>query len=129
MKEDEANRLLQSLLGRKNAEWIQEGGFIRFRAKHDGMLWETACRARENAMVFYARFPFRCREPEKARRVCEEMNRKLIRGALFLGEDSSPVYRCTAELDDVFGAEERIDEALRYSARVMAHVWGRLSGT
>ncbi len=129
MKEDEAVRLLRSLLDRKNAEWVEEGGFLRFRAKHDGMLWETACRARESAMVFYARFPFRCREPEKARRICEQMNRKLIRGALFLGEDDSPVYRSSVEMDDVFGAEERLDAALRYSAQVMAHAWGRLSGT
>ena len=44
------------------------------------------------------------------------------------GEDGSPVYRCLAELDDVYGAEERIMEALRYSAGVMARWWGPLAG-
>jgi len=28
----------------------------------------------------------------------------------------------------VFGAEERLSETLAYSAQVMAHFWGRLSG-
>ena len=127
MKEEEAMRLLKALLTGEGAEWIEEREWLRFRAKHGGMLWETACRACEGALLFYGRFPFRCREPDKARRRCEEINRQLVRGALFLSEEGYPVYRCRAELDDVYGAEDRIAAALEYSAEVMARYWGRLS--
>ena len=129
MREDEAMRLLRSMLEREGVRWVEERGFLRFRVTHGGMLWETACRAIEGALLFYSRFPFSGALPDKARRCCEEINRKLVRGALFLGEDSSPVYRCRAELDDVYGAEDRVAEALEYSAQVMARYWGLLAGT
>ena len=127
MKENDAMQLLRALLDREGAEWTEENGFLRFRLQHGGMLWETACRACDGALLFYGRFPFRTTEPERARRVCEEFNRRLVRGALYLAEDGTPVYRCRAELDDVYGAEDRIAAALHYSAQVMAHVWSRLS--
>ncbi len=129
MDGNQALKLLRSLLDGKGAEWVEEGGFLRFRARHGGMLWEIACRAREGELLIYGRFPFSCREPEKARRLCERANRVLTRGALFLGEDDAPVYRCRAELDDVYGAEDRIEKALEYSAQVMARYWGPLSGS
>ena len=129
MNENDARRLLRALLDREGAEWTEEGGWIRFRTQHDAMLWETACRACDGALLFYGRFPFRAAAPERARQVCEETNRRLVRGALYLAEDGAPVYRCRAELDDVYGAEERIAAALRYSAQVMGWAWGRLSGT
>ena len=65
--------------------------------------------------------------PDRARRLCEEINRELLRGALFLAEDGSPIYRCTAELYDAYCAGDAIISALRYSAQVMAHYWGKLS--
>jgi len=129
MNEEEAKRLLIALLESVGAEWTEESGWLRFRSRHDGMLWETACRPCPGALLLYGRFPFTPREREKARRLCEELNRRLIRGALFLGEDGSPVYRCRAELDDVFGAEDRLEAALEYSAQVITHYWGRLAGT
>ena len=127
MNEEESIELLKALLARENAEWSEEGACVRFRVRHGGMTWETVCRPVEEALLFYARFPFRCRDAETARLRCEELNRRLVRGALFLGEDGGPVYRCRAELDDVYGAEDRIISALRYSAEIMAHYWGRLS--
>jgi hypothetical protein len=77
--------------------------------------------------LIYSRFPFRCADPEGARRVCDELNRRLQRGALYLEPDGSPVYRCGAELDDVYGAEARVVSALRYSAQVVGYAWSRLS--
>lgn len=128
MNDEEAMRLLRSLLEREGVEWAEESGYLRFRAKSGGLLWETACRAQQGLLLIYGRFPFVCRRPERARQICDETNRRLCRGALFLGADGAPVYRCTAELDDVYGAEERIGQALRYSAQVMARSWGPLSG-
>ena len=127
MKEEDMIGLLKALLDSGGAEWTEESGWVRFRARHDAMLWETACRPGRDALLIYGRFPFRIAEPDRARRICEEINRRLVRGALFLTEDGTPVYRCAAELDDVYGAEDRITAALRYSAEVMAHSWGRLS--
>ncbi len=128
MNEDEALRLLRSLLEDRGAEWIEESGWLRFRSRREGMLWETDCCARDGAVLVFGRFPFRCRDRTRAREICDEINRTLVRGALFLSEDGKPVYRCRAETDDVFGAEARIDAALRHSAGVMARYWGRLSG-
>ncbi len=128
MKENDITGLLKSLLDSEGVEWTEESGWVRFRMRHDAMLWETACRAYDNALLIYGRFPFRPAGPDRARRICEEINRSLVRGALYLAEDGSPVYRCRAELDDIYGAEDRIAAALRYSARTVAHFWGRLSG-
>ena len=129
MNEAETMRLLRTLLESEGAEWTEENGFIRFRSRHEGMLWETACRPCPGAMLIYARFPVTPGEPEKARKLCEEGNRVLTRGALFPGEDGSPVYRCRAELDDVFNAQTRLEAALEYSAQVITHYWGRFAGT
>lgn len=128
MNEEEAMRLLKTLLDGEGAEWTEEQGFLRFRLQRGAMLWEAACRACGSTVLIYGRFPFRCADPDRARRVCDELNRRLIRGALYLAEDGSPVYRCCAELDDVYGAAGRLTEALRYSAQVVAYCWGRLSG-
>ena len=128
MKENEARRLLLSLLDGEGVEWIEESGWIRFLTRHDAMLWETACRACDGALLIYGSFPFRASETDHARRTCEEINRSLVRGALYLAEDGMPVYRCRAELDDIYGAEDRIRTALHYSAQVITCFWARLAG-
>ena len=128
MNEEEAMRLLKALLDGAGAEWTEESGWLRFRLRRDAMLWECACRPCADRMLIYGRFPFRCGDPDRARQVCEEYNRQLVRGALFLAEDGRPVYRCSADMDDIYAAEDRLAAALRYSAQVMAHCWGRLSG-
>ena len=127
MKEEEAMRLLRALLDGEGAEWIEELGWLRFRLRRGAMVWETACRAVDSRVLIYSRFPFRCADRDGARRVCDELNRRLVRGALYLETDGSPVYRCGADLDDVYGAEARLAAALRYSAQVAEHCWGRLS--
>ncbi|MBO4419359.1 MAG: hypothetical protein J5789_06015 [Oscillospiraceae bacterium] len=128
MKEEDALRVLKALLDREGAEWREECGWIRFRSKHSAALWEISCRSCGEEMLFYSRFPFRCGEVEEARRRCERLNRELVRGALFLTEEGTPIYRCEAELDDVYNAERRIASALRYSAQVIVYCWGRISG-
>ena len=128
MNENDMMRLLKALLDAEGAEWTEESGWIRFRTQHDAMLWETACRACDGAMLFYGRFPFRTADLNRARHICNEFNRRLVRGALCLAENGSLFYRCRAELDDIYGAEDRIAGALRYSAQVMAQTWTRLSG-
>lgn len=128
MDDMEALCILCALLEREGAEWREENGWLRFRSKRGAMLWETDCRVSDGMLLVYGRFPFRCADPDEARTFCEEMNRRLLRGALYLNEDGTPVYRCSAETDDVYCAEQRISGALRYSAQVIAYCWGRLSG-
>ena len=128
MKEEDSLRVLRSLLISEGAEWHEENGWLRFRSKQGPMLWETCCMAVPNAVLIYGRFPFFCRDADRARRLCDELNGRFVRGALFITDEGAPVYRCTAETDDIYGAEQRIAEALRYSAQVIAHCWGRFSG-
>ena len=127
MKEEDIVRLLKALLDGESVEWREESGFIRFRLEHGGAVWETDCRACGESAVFYGRFPFRVSDAGRARRLCDELNRELLRGSLFLTEDGSPVFRCTAELADIYCAEKALVSALRYSAQAVTHYWGRLS--
>ncbi len=128
MKENDAIRLIKNLLDSEGCEWAEERGWLRFRVKHDAMLWETACMVRDRSAVFYGRFPFGCSDLTRARRICNEINGQILRGALFIEEDGHPVYRCRADVDDVYNAEDRIMAAIRYNAQVMSGFWGRLSG-
>ena len=128
MKEDDALHVLRALLESEGAEWREENGWLRFRSKHGAMLWETSCLVCGNALLFYGRFPFSCKDAYKARSLCDEMNRRLVRGALFLTEDGAPVCRLSVDTDDVYLLEERIKGALHYGAQVIAHCWGRFSG-
>ena len=128
MREEDALRLLRPLLEQEGAEWTEECGWLRFRAKHGAMEWETDCIPCGDALLIYSRLPLRCADRDRALRACDALNRRLAAGALFLERDGSPVYRCRALLDDVYGAQERIAAALRESARVIAHCWGQFSG-
>ncbi len=128
MEETDAFRILRAMLASAGAEWAEEGGVLRFRSRREAMLWETACRPCSGGLLIYGRFPFSVGDREKGRRICEEYNRRLVRGALYLAGDGFPVYRCRAETEDPYDAEKRIAAALEYSARVMAFAWGRLSG-
>ncbi len=128
MKEDDVLRLLKALLEREQVEWAEELGWIRFRMRREAMIWEISCCARPGSLLIYGRFPFQTASKERGRLICDRINRELIRGALYLTENGEPVYRCRAELDDVYGAEERVLAALQYSAQVVSCFWGRLSG-
>jgi hypothetical protein len=57
MREDEALRLLRALLDGEGAEWVEEGGWIRFRMRREAMLWETAARPCADGLLYYGRFP------------------------------------------------------------------------
>ena len=126
MEEQAVRRTLFALLSESGVEWSEDAGYIRFRARRDGMVWETDCRAMDGQVLFYFRFPFRAADREKTRRVCNELNARLMRGALFVAEDGSPVYRCRAELDDVFLASARLSKALEYGAAAVVRYWGEL---
>lgn len=127
MEERDVRRELLALLDSSGVRWVEESGLIRFRARRDGMVWETDCRALDGQALIYGRFPFHARDRAAVLRTCGEINARLIRGALFLPEDGQPVYRCRAELDDAFLARERLAAALEYSAEVVARFWGALS--
>ena len=111
----------------EGAEWTEEDGVLRFRVRHGAALWETACRAGKDELLIYGSYPFRPRDGQSARAECERINRRLARGAMFLTEDGAIVYRCRAEMDDVYGARERLRAALDYSAKAMLQFWGQMS--
>ena len=129
MNEQEAMRLLKTLLDNEGAEWAEESGWLRFRVRHGAAEWETACRAQEGGLLLYAAYPFRPADAQKALAACAEIDRTLVRGAMFPAEDGTIVYRCRAELDDVYGAEDRLRSAIAYSAKVMLRFWGQMSHT
>lgn len=126
MEEQDVRRTLAALLSDSGVQWSEDAGYIRFRARRDGMVWETDCRVMAGQVLLYFRFPFRVTDWEKTRRVCNELNARLVRGALFLPEEGSPVYRCRAGLDDVFLASRRLSAALEYGAAVVVRYWGEL---
>ena len=126
MEEQDVRRTLAALLSDSGVQWSEDAGYIRFRARRDGMVWETDCRPMDGQVLLYFRFPFQVKDLEKTRRVCNELNARLMRGALFVPEDGSPVYRCRAGMDDVFLASARLSKALEYGAAVIVRYWGEL---
>ena len=110
MRENEAIRLLEAVLTREGAEWREESGWVRFRLRHGAAVWETACRAQKDALLLYGRFPFRCGDPDRAGRLCAEINRQLVRGAVF-GYELDGGKRQTWTLESNGGTGKRLNTA------------------
>ena len=58
MDEESTRKTLLALLERGGAEYVETNGFVRFRTRRDGMLWETLCRCGNGEALIYGRYPF-----------------------------------------------------------------------
>lgn len=127
MREARTRAVLTALLEDSGAAWTAENGWIRFRMERDGCVWEMCCLPMDEQVVCYGRYPFRLENRAEGLRRCEEVNRQVVRGAMFLPDDGRPVFRTRAELDDAYGARRRLQAALEYNAAILSRFWGRMS--
>ena len=124
MEQGETQNLLTRLLDEGGVAWTTQAGLIRFRVRQGMMDWEMNCRCRAGEIVLYSRYPFSVFIEEEAWRLCCDINARTARGAMRLPEDGRPVFRAWADVRDVFGAEDRLREALTFAARITARFWG-----
>ena len=127
LRENEIQRVLTALLEDSGTAWRTQGGLIRFRLRRDGMTWETACRCLEGRLLAYGRCPFVIGDIPGFLAQCSRINSQVVQGALFLPEDSCPVFRTGARLYGLYDARERIAHALEYNAAVIARFWGQMA--
>lgn len=124
MNQEEVRRLLTGMLEDAGVPWTEEADLIRFRAGKDGARWEMNCRCRRGELIVYSRYPFSVREGPEAWTLCNRINARTARGAMLLPEDGRPVFRSWADLEDVYGADARLRQALTFAARITARFWG-----
>lgn len=125
MHEKDCRHLLVTLLEDSGVPWEQYGEWTRFRFREDGMVWELACRCRENEVLIYNRYPMTAVNRAAAQEACGRANSVLTRGAMFLSGDT-PVFRLRVGLYDPYDARERLAETLEYSAAAVVHYWRNL---
>ncbi len=46
---------------------------------------------------------------------------------MFLPDDGRPVFRTRAELDDAYGARQRVKAAIEYNAAILIRFWNVMS--
>lgn len=121
----ECRRLLLALLEDSGVQWESSGEWVRFRFCEGSMVWELACRCVQDEALVYSRYPMRATDRAAALAACDAANSTLTRGAMFLSGDV-PTFRIRADLQDAYGARERLAQALEYSAAAMARYWGKM---
>ncbi|MBR3570942.1 MAG: hypothetical protein IKN96_09145 [Oscillibacter sp.] len=127
MREPQTRAVLTALLDESGAVWTTQTGWIGFRLEREGRLWEMRCLPVDEAVLCYGRYPFRVENRAEGLRRCDEVNRKAVRGAMFLPDDGRPVFRTRAELDDAYGARQRLKAAIEYNAAILARFWNAMS--
>lgn len=125
MQAAECHRLLLALLEDSGVQWESSGEWVRFRFCEDSMVWELACRCARDEALVYSRYPMRAGDRAAALAACDEANSALTRGAMFLSGDV-PTFRIRADLQDAYGARERLAQALEYSAAAIVRYWGKM---
>lgn len=126
MNARDAEALLTQLLEERGTDWVREEGYIRFRIRRGGMLWEADCLYAERCLVIYGRYPFVVADPDAALRLCNRANERMTRGAMLLGGDGRPVVRTAAAMDDIYDAEHRLREALEENIGCVGRHWGAM---
>lgn len=123
MEEETVQKFLEQLLENSGVQWVREGGFTRFRVRRDGCTWEVDCRCGKGGAVVCGRWPFSVPDRAAALGRCGEINLRLDRGAMVLPPDNRPVFRDFVELDDPYGAAERLRRGLEYNLRTVVRFW------
>jgi len=117
---------LEDLLRYNGFSFRREGERFFLVFTDRGCKWETVCVCRGQMVLFYGRYPFPVADPEGARLACEEINRQVVMGSMFLSEGRL-VFRTGADLFDIYSAYEHMGRALEYNAGVMVRFWTQMA--
>lgn len=118
---------LDALLQRSGVDFVRTEDRFQFRFSSGGCSWQVVCQCRQDWVLVYGIHPVPVQDPARALALCSQVNRKVVRGSLFLQEDRF-VFRTSAQLTERFEAQARIAAALEYNAAVLSHWWERLAG-
>lgn len=127
MEAEDIQRLLIQLLEDSGAAWTAQGGYICLRLEKNGAVWEMACRCLKSRLLAFGRYPFAAADRDRSLRLCNEVNRQVVQGAMFLQEDGRPVFRTGADLPDLYDASRLMREAIEYNAAVICRFWQRFA--
>lgn len=120
----DAAQELEDLLNYNGFAFQREGSKFRMVFADRGFKWETVCVCLEQTVLIYGYYPFPAADREKARCLCEEVNRQALFGSmLLLGKRLA--FRTGADLFDAYSAYEHIGRALEYNAGIMVRFWNR----
>lgn len=117
---------LEALLRYNGFSFRRDGELFRMVFADRGFKWETVCVCPGRTVLIYGRYPFPAVDRERARKVCEEINRQVMFGSMFLS-DGRVVFRTGADLFDAYSAYEHIGRALEYNAGVMTRFWNKIA--
>ena len=117
---------LEDLLRYNGFSFHREGDRFYLVFADRGCKWETLCVCRERLVLIDGCYPFPAVDRERARTVCEEINRQAVMGSMFLSEGRA-VFRTGADLFDAYSAYEHIGRALEYNAGVMVRFWTQMA--
>lgn len=122
---DDLPGLLSSLLSGSEIPYRREGELFRFLLASRGRRWETVCRCREKEVLVYGRYPFQTQADFRLLETCNEINAKVIQGALFFWEGEI-LFRTCASCAQPLDAAENLIQALEYNAAVVAEFWPQI---
>ena len=117
---------LEELLHYNGFSFRREGNRFYLVFSDRGCKWETLCICRNQMVLFYGRYPFPVMESESIRTVCEEINRQVVMGSMFVA-DGRVIFRTGADLFDAYSAYEHMGRALEYNAGVMVQFWKQVA--
>ena len=86
-----------------------------------GCKWNTLMRGEGSCALIVSRYPFLV-DNEKAQAFCNEANKKLLFGGMYV-EDDALLCRTCADLYDGYMAYEAIGRALEYNAGAIVAFW------
>ena len=73
-------------------------------------------------VVIYGRYPFSVRDTDAALRLCADVGRQAVMGAMF-PDGETLVFRTGAVLFDSYSAYEQLGRALEYNAGIIVRFW------
>lgn len=119
--------VLEDLLRYNGFHYRGEDGQFHLVFTDRGCKWETTFLCLEGAVLIYGRYPFPAADTVQAQGLCQEINRQVLYGSMFLAEGHL-VFRTCADLYDPYSAYEQLGRALEYNAGVMIRFWRAACG-
>lgn len=120
----DAAQELEDLLHYNGFAFRRQDGKFRMVFADRGFKWEAVCVCLEQTVLIYGYYPFPVADRERARSLCEEVNRQVLFGSMLLLEKHL-AFRTGADLFDAYSAYEHIGRALEYNAGVMVRFWNQ----
>ena len=122
----DGSAVLEGLLTRSGVDYRRDGTRFQFVLTRRGCKWQTVCNGLEGLVLVYGIHPARVTNPDAALRLCDALNRQVVRGSFFRQEEHL-LFRTGADLFRRCDAAEAAARALEYNAAVLSRFWTQLA--